>query len=97
MGRPHTGYGDCGARELVATGPAQIRFDLSIAKRVQIVSRVRAQFKVEMLNAFNRPWFVPVGLADNNTVYTTVDSFKVTTLSGETTSRVMQFVFRVDW
>jgi Carboxypeptidase regulatory-like domain len=97
VGRPHTGYGDCGARELVATGPSQIRFDLSIAKRVQIVNRVRAQFKVEMLNAFNRPWFVPVGLADNNTVYTTVDSFKVTALSGETTSRVMQFVFRVDW
>ena len=50
-----------------------------------------------MLNAFNRPWFVPVGLPDSNTPHTTVDSFKVTALSGETTSRVVQFVFRVLW
>ena len=30
-----------------------------------MVSRVRAEF-AEMLNAFNRPWFVPVGLPDSN-------------------------------
>ena len=32
VARPHTGYGDCGARN-VTTGPPQVRFDLSIAKR----------------------------------------------------------------
>jgi hypothetical protein len=97
VARPHTGYGDCGAREIVTTGPPQVRFDLAFAKRVPVVSRVRAEFRAEMLNAFNRPWFVPVGLPDNNNPYTTVDSFKVTALSGETTSRVVQFVFRVLW
>lgn len=98
VNRPHTGYGDCGARELVTTGPPQVRFDLSIVKRVPVVSRVRAEFRAELLNAFNRPWFVPVGLPDNsNSPYTTADSFKVTALAGETSSRVVQFVTRVTW
>jgi hypothetical protein len=97
VSRPHTGYGDCGARELVTTGPPQVRFDLSVTKRVPIAGSVRAEFRAEFLNAFNKPWFVPVGLPDSNTPYTTVDSFKVTALSGETTSRVMQFVTRVSW
>jgi hypothetical protein len=97
VSRPHTGYGDCGAREVVTTGPPQVRFDLAVAKRVPIAGRVRGEFRAEMLNAFNRPWFVPVGLPDSNTPYTTVDSFKVTSLAGETTSRVVQFVFRVHW
>lgn len=57
-----------------------------------------ASARAELLNAFNRPWFVPVGLPDNNnSPYTTVDSFRVTTLTGETTSRVVQFVTRVHW
>jgi hypothetical protein len=95
--RPHEAYGDCGTRELVTTGPSQVRFDLSISKRIPIASRVRAEFRVELLNAFNKPWFVPVGLPDSNTPYTTDESFRVTTLSGETTSRVVQFVTRVFW
>jgi hypothetical protein len=95
--RPHEAYGDCGTRELVTTGPPQVRFDLSISKRVPVVSRVRAEFRVELLNAFNKPWFVPVGLPDSNTPFTTDESFRVTALSGETTSRVVQFVTRVLW
>jgi hypothetical protein len=46
--------------------------------------------------AYNRP-FVPVGLPDSNSPYTTFDSFRVTGLAGETTSRVVQFVFPVHW
>ena len=43
VSRPHTGYGDCGAREVVVTGPPQVRFDLGVVKRVPIVGRVRAR------------------------------------------------------
>ena len=94
---PATGHGDCGDRELVTTGPPQVRFDLSIVKRVSIVGRVRAEFRTELLNAFNRPWFVPVGLPTGNAPYTSFDSFRVTALAGETTSRVIQLVTRVTW
>jgi hypothetical protein len=93
--RPHEAYGECGTRELITTGPPQVRFDLSVSKRIPIVDRVRGEFRIELLNAFNKPWFVPVGLPDSNTPYTTDESFRVTALSGETTSRVMQFVMRV--
>lgn len=94
---PATSYGDCGTREVVVTGPPQIRFDLSIAKRVPVVGRVKAEFRAEMLNAFNRPWFIPVARPDSSTPFTTSDSFKVTGLSGETQSRVVQFVAGVSW
>ncbi|MGH9345861.1 MAG: carboxypeptidase regulatory-like domain-containing protein [Vicinamibacterales bacterium] len=95
---PATSFGECGAREIVVTGPPQIRFDLSVAKRVPIAGRVKAEFRAEMLNAFNRPWFVPVARPDNSaTPFTTQDGFRVTALSGETTSRVVQLVLGVTW
>lgn len=89
---PGSGIGDCGARELVVTGPPQIRFDMSVVKRVSVAGRVRAEFRAELLNAFNRPWFVPVASATNNP-----DNYRVTALSGETTARVAQLVFGVSW
>jgi hypothetical protein len=94
---PTTSYGDCGSREVVVTGPPQIRFDLSIVKRVPIAGRVKAEFRAELLNAFNRPWFVPVARPESATPYTTEDSFRLTALSGETTSRVVQLVWGVSW
>jgi hypothetical protein len=97
VNRPHTGYGDCGAREVVVTGPPQIRFDLSIVKRVPVAGRTRAEFRAELLNAFNRPWFVPVALPDANSPFTGSDSFRLTMLSGETFARVVQLVMGFSW
>jgi hypothetical protein len=51
-------YGDCGIRSLVVNAPRLIRFDLSAVKRVRIKA-VSAEFRVEMLNAFNSPYFNP--------------------------------------
>ena len=65
---------------------------MSIVKRVPLVGRVRAEFRAEMLNAFNRPWFVPVGTASSNP-----DNYRVTGLTGETTSRIIQLVVGVTW
>jgi len=86
------GFGDCGGRAVEVAGPLFKNVDLSIAKLVPIVGRVRAEFRVELLNAFNSVNFLPVtGVgADPN-------DYEVTRLNGITTSRVMQLVTRVSW
>ena len=53
------GYGDCGVRSLVVNGPRLVRFDLVAAKRVKIQGSWSAEFRVEMLNALNSPYFNP--------------------------------------
>jgi Carboxypeptidase regulatory-like domain/TonB-dependent Receptor Plug Domain len=95
---PATGYGDCGVRELVVTGPTLVRFDLSAAKRVPIAGRVNFEFRAEMLNAFNTPWFEAVTGLDNEDeateTYANPDEFRVTDAQS---GRIIQFVFRVNW
>src|SRR5437764_13777216 len=68
------GFGDCGIRSLVVNAPPLIRFDLSAVKRVRIRGDITFEFRAEMLNAFNRPYFDPVtpNLSSNgfNTTFT---------------------------
>src|SRR4029077_9266907 len=45
------GYGDCGLRSVVLTGPMYKQFDIGIAKRVPLWSRATAEFRVDVLNA----------------------------------------------
>jgi hypothetical protein len=92
-------FGDCGDRSLVVTGPRQVRFDISIGKRTRIGGDVNFEFRAEMLNAFNHPWFTPVTGIDNDTVansYNRQDLFRVDSV-GENSSRIVQLVFRVNW
>ena len=84
-----TGYGDCGGGELVMTGPALVRFDLSAVKRLPIKGRVNFEFRTEFLNAFNTPWFTPVATAS-----ATVDNYRVTAADS---GRTIQLVWRVNW
>ena len=114
------GYGDCGLRSLVVNGPRLVRFDLVAAKRVKIQGSWSAEFRVEMLNALNSPYFNPASTAGtplgmtapftapggpsltgtpvaNPTAGTSVDSFRMTTLLGDNTSRIIQVVWRVRW
>jgi hypothetical protein len=44
-------------------GPPLARFDLSLVKRVKIRGRVTFEFRGELLNAFNRPYFNPASTA----------------------------------
>jgi hypothetical protein len=53
------GYGDCGVRSLVVNGPPLYRFDIGASKRVRIRGSVTFEFRAEMLNAFNKPYFNP--------------------------------------
>ncbi|HJR59853.1 MAG TPA: carboxypeptidase regulatory-like domain-containing protein [Vicinamibacterales bacterium] len=85
-------YGDCGTRSLVVTGPMFREVDLSLAKRVTVVGRSNFEFRLEMLNVFNRPNFVPVGGIGSDPV-----AFEVTGLTGTNPARVIQLVTRFNW
>ncbi len=94
-----TGIGDCGVRSLVITGPRLVRFDLSTSKRITIQGNTTVEFRAEMLNAFNTPWFeavrgsVGTNGTDTNT-YTNPSLFRVTDADS---GRTIQFVFRVNF
>ncbi|MGH9162552.1 MAG: hypothetical protein ACRD2X_21505 [Vicinamibacteraceae bacterium] len=89
------GFGECGARSLIVTGPRQVRFDLSVVKKVAITGRVSFEFRAELLNAFNHPWFTPVTGVDTGS-YDDPDNFRLTDV-GETSSRIIQLVSRLSW
>jgi Carboxypeptidase regulatory-like domain len=100
------GYGDCGLRSVVLTGPMYKQFDFGIAKRVPIVSRATAEFRIDVLNAFNNSNFVPVsgmvaGVTTSNTNDradgSNPDNYDVTTLVNTTQARVVQLVARFRW
>jgi hypothetical protein len=57
------GYGDCGLRSLVVNAPRLVRFDLVAAKTVKVGGGWSAEFRVEMLNALNSPYFNPASTA----------------------------------
>ena len=54
------GWGDCGLRSVVLTGPMFKQFDIGIAKRVSVWSQANVEFRIDVLNAFNNVNFVPV-------------------------------------
>jgi hypothetical protein len=82
-------FGDCGTSQLVVTGPTLVNFDLSAVKRTPIKGRVNLEFRAELLNAFNTPWFTPVFSTSTNP-----DTHRVTSASG---SRQVQLVWRLNW
>ena len=84
------GFGECGtAPQITVTGPTLYRFDLSAVKRTALVGRVNLEFRAELLNAFNTPWFSPVFSTSDD-----LDDHRVTSASG---SREVQLVFRINW
>jgi hypothetical protein len=85
-------FGECGARELVVTGPTFRQTDIRVSKRTQIVGRINIELAAEMLNAFNTPNFVPVAGIGNN-----IANYEVTALTGTNTARVVQIVSRINW
>jgi hypothetical protein len=112
------GSGQCGARSVVVTAPRLVRFDLTAVKRIQLRGKANAEFRVEMLNAFNSPYFNPnvnsttvggftllntpayegaAGIPLANSTTTSTDNFRLTTLLGDNTSRVIQLVWRFSW
>ena len=91
----NNGFGDCGTNTLVVTGPRLVRFDISAVKRVPIAGRVNFEFRAELLNAFNHPWFTPVTGADDDGLFSDPDEFRVESLA--LGAREVQLVFRINW
>ena len=52
-------YGACGMRSVIVNAPGLVRFDLSMGKRIPIHGGTSFEFRGEMLNAFNNPYFNP--------------------------------------
>ena len=65
-------------------------FDLSAVKRFTIIGHTNVEFRAEMLNAFNTPYFTP-----RAAIGTTDSSYRLQTTTG--TPRVVQLVFRVNF
>ena len=80
---------ECTPDPIEVRGPRLVRFDLSAVKRTTIKGRVNAEFRAEMLNAFNHPWFTPVFTASSNP-----NNYRVTGAGG---NRTMQLVFRLNY
>ena len=54
------GEGACGMQSLVAAGPMFKQFDISVVKRFDLFGSTNAEFRIDVLNAFNNANFVPV-------------------------------------
>ena len=100
------GYGDCGLRSVVVTGPMFKQFDLGIAKRVPVWSQANVEFRIDVLNVVNHTNFVPVsgmvaGTTTNNTDNrangVNPDNYDVTTLVTGNQARVVQLQARLRW
>ena len=87
------GYGQCGTRTLAVRGPAFKEVDISIMKVLPVVNRIVAEFRIEMLNAFNWVNYVPIGGVGS----TTSAGYEVSALTGTNTARVVQLVSRITW
>src|SRR4026208_1269781 len=68
------GYGDCGARSVTVNGPSPMRLDLRIAKKFDLPGRFSAEFRGEMLNAFNDPYFNPASAGGTPLGFTTTNT-----------------------
>lgn len=87
-------YGDCGARSLVVRGPKLMESDLAVVKSFPLMRTVRAEFRLELLNAFNNVNFTPnAGVGG-----TTQANYEITSgLTGINTSRQAQISGRITW
>ena len=68
------GYGECGARSITVNGPRLVRFDIGISKKFDLPGRFMFEFRGEMLNAFNEPYFNPASTGGTPLGFTTTTS-----------------------
>ena len=83
------GVGECGPTQTTVTGPTFVRFDVSAVKRTRIKGRLNFEFRAELLNALNSPYFSPTLDASDDP-----DDYRVTGASG---AREIQLVWRINW
>jgi hypothetical protein len=84
------GFGDCGVRSLIVTGPKVVRFDFNFIKRIRVTERIWLEGQAQVFNVFNNVNFNPV-----NYIGSVSDSFQVTGAIDQ--SRTMQLAFRISF
>jgi hypothetical protein len=89
-----TGYGDCGVRTLVVTGPLVLNLDMSVRKTVKIAGRSNFQFILDVFNVLNRVNFVPVTGINNSAFGTQLSNYQA---GLPNSSRTMQIGSRFSW
>ena len=85
------GWGDCGSRSVIITGPKVIRVDMNFVKQVAIVKGVALEGQLQVFNVFNRVNYNPVSGVGSSTS----DGYQVTGANDQ--SRTMQMAVRVTW
>jgi hypothetical protein len=92
-----TGYGDCGVRSLIVTGPKVVRFDMNLVKRIPVTHTVNLEFQWQVFNVFNNVNFNPISGIGSSTL----DGYQLNSLSSGNAAvdqaRTMQMAFRVTW
>jgi hypothetical protein len=84
------GFGDCGVRSLIVTGPKVVRFDFNLIKRIRVTERVSLEGQAQVFNVFKNVNFNPV-----NYIGSVSDSYQVTGAIDQ--SRTMQLAFRISF
>ena len=84
------GFGDCGIRSLIVTGPKVVRFDMNLVKQIKLTERVVIEGQAQVFNVFNNTNFNPV-----NYLGSVSDSYQVTGAIDQ--SRTMQLAFRISF
>jgi hypothetical protein len=84
------GFGDCGLRSLIVTGPKVMRFDVNVIKQIRVTERVWLEGQAQVFNVFNNVNFNPV-----NYVGSVSDSYQITGAIDQ--SRTMQLAFRISF
>jgi len=84
------GWGDCGMRSVVVTGPMVMRVDFNFVKQVKITGSWNLEAQLQVFNVLNRVNFNPVAYTG-----ATADSYQITSAVDQ--ARTMQMAFRVSW
>jgi hypothetical protein len=84
------GFGDCGIRSLIVSGPKVVRFDMTLMKQIKITERVVIEGQAQVFNVFNNTNFNPVGYLGSVS-----DSYQTTSAIDQ--SRTMQLAFRISF
>jgi hypothetical protein len=85
------GFGDCGVRSLIVTGPKVVRVDISLIKRIPVTGSVKLEAQWQVFNLFNNVNFNPVSGIGSSAV----DGYQVTAAVDQ--SRTMQMAFRISF
>ncbi|MCX6538875.1 MAG: TonB-dependent receptor [Acidobacteria bacterium] len=85
------GWGDCGARSVIITGPKVIRVDMNLVKQLALVKGIALEGQLQVFNVFNRVNFNPVSGVGGSTT----TNYEVTSANDQ--SRTMQMAIRISW